>query len=166
MKQIQTKIDCGRKPHQLSHVSMLNFSSLCLWSQIIVELLECAADLLVRGLCNVKCWMFVSLSYQKKKYNSLSVWLSPFTGQARVVARGRRTAQALINPTGPSQWRYPALVSPLFRNSFIPFDLMRGVSSFWNYFKMLLSPYKVLSHGTPRENVYLINILLNFFWPF
>ncbi|XP_044485523.1 uncharacterized protein LOC123211064 isoform X3 [Mangifera indica] len=50
----------------------------------------------------------------------------PLAGQARVVARGRRTAQALINPTGPSQWRYPALVSPLFRNSFIPFDLMRG----------------------------------------
>ncbi|KAJ0075429.1 hypothetical protein Patl1_34821 [Pistacia atlantica] len=44
--------------------------------------------------------------------------LSPFTGQVTSVVRGRRTAQVSNYPTGPSQWRYPALVSPVFCPSF------------------------------------------------
>ncbi|KAJ0007191.1 hypothetical protein Pint_30402 [Pistacia integerrima] len=41
-----------------------------------------------------------------------------FICQVKPVVRGRGTAQSSNNPPRPSQWRYPALVSPVFCPSF------------------------------------------------
>ncbi|KAJ0074722.1 hypothetical protein Patl1_34797 [Pistacia atlantica] len=46
-------------------------------------------------------------------------WIMPSNrNQVRPVLRGRGTSQSSNNPTGPSQWRYPALVSLVFCPSF------------------------------------------------